>query len=202
MSSVIARTLWDNYNNHKRIRTIQHLSSFNQLFIRSALMVDTQKFAGNLPDQPSGDSTLQPGSVLQGRYRITGVIGVGGMGSVYQARDLRFPNVTRYVAVKEMLNLSTDQSMREMTLKTFERESDMLASLSHPAVPEIYDYFPSKDSRLSRDGIYQRARPGSHHQFHHRFSAGRNRAEMGDRFVRCVGISPPARNQNRSFSAM
>ncbi|MBI5960551.1 MAG: serine/threonine-protein kinase [Chloroflexi bacterium] len=107
-------------------------------------MVDTQKFAGNLPDQPATDGTLQPGSVLQGRYRITGVIGVGGMGSVYQARDLRFPNVTRYVAVKEMLNLSTDQGMREMTLKTFERESDMLASLSHPAVPKIYEYFPSK----------------------------------------------------------
>lgn len=106
-------------------------------------MVDTQKFAKNLPEQPN-DSALQPGAVLQGRYRITGVIGVGGMGSVYQARDLRFPNVVRHVAVKEMLNLTTDQAMREMTLKTFERESDMLASLSHPAVPEIYDYFPSK----------------------------------------------------------
>src|SRR5512139_2719947 len=108
-------------------------------------MVDTQKFSKNIPDQPPGDSALQPGAVLQGRYRITGVIGVGGMGSVYQARDLRFPNVVRYVAVKEMLNLTTDPSVREMTLKTFERESDMLAALSHPAVPEIYDYFSSKD---------------------------------------------------------
>jgi outer membrane protein assembly factor BamB len=107
-------------------------------------MVDTQKFAKNVPDNP-GDSALQPGAVLQGRYRITGVIGVGGMGSVYQARDLRFPNVTRHVAVKEMLNLTSDQSMREMTLRTFERESDMLASLSHPAVPEIYDYFSNRD---------------------------------------------------------
>lgn len=107
-------------------------------------MVDTHKFPSKQPDKSQGESTLQPGSVLQGRYRITGVIGVGGMGSVYQARDLRFPNVTRYVAVKEMLNLSTDQSIREMTLKTFERESDMLASLSHPAVPKIYEYFPSK----------------------------------------------------------
>ena len=107
-------------------------------------MVDTQKFPGTLPEPPLGEGTLQPGSVLQGRYRVTGVIGVGGMGSVYQARDLRFPNVMRYVAVKEMLNLSTDQGMREMTLKTFERESDMLASLSHPAVPKIYEYFPSK----------------------------------------------------------
>ena len=107
-------------------------------------MVDTQKFPGGLPDPSQGESALQPGAVLQNRYRITGVIGVGGMGSVYQARDLRFPNVTRYVAVKEMLNLTTDQSIRELTLKTFERESDMLAQLSHPAVPGIYDYFPSK----------------------------------------------------------
>lgn len=107
-------------------------------------MVDTQQFA-KLPEQPMGDGALQPGSVLQARYRITGVIGVGGMGSVYQARDLRFPNVQRHVAVKEMLNLSSDQSVREMTLRTFERESDMLASLSHPAVPEIYDYFSNKD---------------------------------------------------------
>ncbi len=107
-------------------------------------MVDTRKISANLPEQPQGEGALQPGSVLQGRYRITGVIGVGGMGSVYQARDLRFPNVTRYVAVKEMLNLSADPNIREMTLKTFERESDMLASLSHPAVPKIYEYFPSK----------------------------------------------------------
>ncbi|MCZ7545401.1 MAG: serine/threonine-protein kinase [Anaerolineae bacterium] len=63
------------------------------------------------------------------------------MGSVYQARDLRFPNVTRLVAVKEMLNVSTDPSIRETTLRNFEREANVLASLSHPAVPKIYDYF-------------------------------------------------------------
>jgi len=107
-------------------------------------MIDTQRFTGRIPEQPGGDNTLQVGSVLQNRYRITGVVGVGGMGSVYQARDLRFPNVVRHVAVKEMLNPATDQGVREMTLRTFEREADMLASLSHPAIPGIYDYFPSK----------------------------------------------------------
>jgi hypothetical protein len=34
----------------------------------------------------------------------SGRIGHGGMGSVYQARDLHFPNVTRLCAVKEMIN--------------------------------------------------------------------------------------------------
>ena len=40
------------------------------------------------------ESGLQPGATLQNRYQIQGVLGVGGMGSVYRARDLRFPNVT------------------------------------------------------------------------------------------------------------
>ncbi len=102
--------------------------------------VDTQKFPGRQPASgPEG--TLKPNTVLQNRYRIVGVLGVGGMGSVYQARDLRFPNVTRLVAVKEMLNVSVDPSIRDLTLRNFEREANVLASLSHPAVPKIYDYF-------------------------------------------------------------
>lgn len=108
-------------------------------------MVDTQKFA-NDPKRPQGaDGTLQVGAVLQGRYRIIGVLGVGGMGSVYQARDMNFPTVTRNVAVKEMLNLAADPSLREMTLRNFEREANILAELSHPAIPKIYDYFSNKD---------------------------------------------------------
>lgn len=103
-------------------------------------MVDTQQL-GNNPNNPQGNS-LQPGAVLQNRWRIMGVIGVGGMASVYKARDLRFPNVVRHVAVKEMLNLATDPQIREMTLRNFEREANILASLNHPAMPEIYDYFP------------------------------------------------------------
>ena len=105
--------------------------------------IETHKFPGR---QPAGrEGTLKPNTVLQNRYRVTGILGVGGMGSVYQARDLRFPNVTRLVAIKEMLNISTDPAVRETTLRTFEREANVLASLSHPAVPKIYDYFDIDD---------------------------------------------------------
>ncbi len=112
-------------------------------------MVDsTQKFSNPppLPPHSSGsDGSLQSGSVLQNRYRIISVLGVGGMGSVYLARDLHFPNVVRNVAVKEMLNMQADTALRELTLRNFERESDVLASLTHPAVPKIFEYFPTKD---------------------------------------------------------
>jgi eukaryotic-like serine/threonine-protein kinase len=95
--------------------------------------------------QAQSEGGLQPGATLQNRYQIQGVLGVGGMGSVYRARDLRFPNVTKLVAVKEILNLAPDPTVREMIVKTFEREANILATLSHPAIPQIYDYFTQGD---------------------------------------------------------
>ena len=94
--------------------------------------------------QPLGrrDATgPQSGEVLQGRYMILGTLGVGGFSSVYRARDLRFPSVTRLCAVKEMVISTDDPEMRQLTIKSFEREAGMLATLNHPAIPDIYDYF-------------------------------------------------------------
>jgi len=74
------------------------------------------------------------------------VIGVGGMGSVYRARDMHFPNVTKLVAVKEMINTAPDPLVRETIIQNFEREANLLATLHHPSIPRIYDYF-TKESR-------------------------------------------------------
>jgi outer membrane protein assembly factor BamB/tRNA A-37 threonylcarbamoyl transferase component Bud32 len=84
---------------------------------------------------------LAPGTTLQDRYLILGVLGAGGMSSVYKGRDLHFPNVNKFVAIKEMTNLMTDKTIYDMVLKNFEREADVLAELSHPAIPRIFDYF-------------------------------------------------------------
>jgi outer membrane protein assembly factor BamB/tRNA A-37 threonylcarbamoyl transferase component Bud32 len=67
------------------------------------------------------------------------------MGSVYRARDLHFPNVVKLVAVKEMVNPARDPLVRETIVKTFEREANLLATLSHPSIPRIYDYFTQKE---------------------------------------------------------
>ena len=80
---------------------------------------------------------LQAGVTLQERYLVLGVLGHGGMSSVYKGRDLHFPNVTKLVAVKEMTNMAADQAIYEMIVRNFEREADLLATLSHPAIPRI-----------------------------------------------------------------
>jgi len=89
---------------------------------------------------------LTGGTTLVDRYTIQEVIGVGGMGSVYRARDLHFPNVVKLVAVKEMINQAPDPLIRATIVQNFEREANILATLSHPSIPRIYDYF-SEDNR-------------------------------------------------------
>lgn len=75
---------------------------------------------------------LAPGTVLQDRYRVVAQIGKGGMGAVYQARDLRLRND---VALKE--TLFTDEAYR----RAFEREAQILARVRHQALPRVIDHF-------------------------------------------------------------
>jgi outer membrane protein assembly factor BamB/tRNA A-37 threonylcarbamoyl transferase component Bud32 len=89
--------------------------------------------------QPEG--TLPSKTVLQNRYEILGVQGVGGMSAVYQARDLRFTAVEKIVAVKEMSNVAPDPRLRRLGIQNFEREANILAALSHTSIPKIFDFF-------------------------------------------------------------
>jgi outer membrane protein assembly factor BamB/tRNA A-37 threonylcarbamoyl transferase component Bud32 len=104
----------------------------------------THSFDGN--ERPGTRGQLTGGTTLVDRYVIQEVIGVGGMGSVYRARDLHFPNVVKLVAVKEMINQAPDPLIRATIVQNFEREANILATLSHPSIPRIYDYF-SEDNR-------------------------------------------------------
>ncbi len=96
-------------------------------------------------DKSSISMQLQAGVSLANRYLIQGVVGVGGMGAVYRARDLHFPNVVKRVAVKEMITQVRDPAIRETMVRNFEREANLLATLEHPAIPRIYDYFSQNE---------------------------------------------------------
>ncbi|MBC8078563.1 MAG: serine/threonine protein kinase, partial [Chloroflexales bacterium] len=107
---------------------------------------DTRHIApGQAPDDGARQSilaqTIQKGSVLQGRYAVEGPLGVGGMSMVYRGRDLRFKDVVRPCAIKEMYQSAPDSNTRLLNLKNFEREAGLLATLHHPAIPKVYDFF-------------------------------------------------------------
>jgi serine/threonine-protein kinase len=91
-------------------------------------------------------SQLEPGTLLYGRYEIVKRIGGGGMGAVYYAKDKNLGDAPR--AVKEMVQTHLDESQQEKAVADFRRESMLLASLEHPSIPTIYDYF--YDEQASR----------------------------------------------------
>ncbi|RLD08170.1 MAG: protein kinase [Chloroflexota bacterium] len=99
----------------------------------------TQQITQRFEDKKSQEY-LQMGTKLEGRYLIEGILGRGGMGAVYIARDLRF-TVKKHVAVKEMINQASDEETSARIIKNFEREANVLATVNHPAIPTIYDYF-------------------------------------------------------------
>ncbi len=71
-------------------------------------------------------------TVLQGRYRLERVLGCGGMGAVYLATDLR---LGAKVAVKENLDMTSESRGQ------FETEARLLATLRHPHLPRVQDFF-------------------------------------------------------------
>ncbi len=86
-------------------------------------------------------TTLAPGTIIQGRYEINRVIGIGGMGAVYRVRDLRFKDAVKWDALKEMIIKFADNLDQQMRMRNFEREANLLASLNHPLIPKVNDFF-------------------------------------------------------------
>ena len=107
-------------------------------------MPETTQFGGH-EDEAYVDGALKPNTILLTRYKIISILGGGGQGAVYQARDLNFPDAKRLVAIKEMHVQGADAGQRASTVKTFQREANILATLSHPAIPKIYDSFEQND---------------------------------------------------------
>ncbi len=90
-------------------------------------------------DAPQQTGPLEAGTVLQGRYKISRLLGGGGMGMVYLANDQRLAN--RPCAIKEMVDHFIDQAQRIEANEYFAREADTLAQLKHQAIPAITDRF-------------------------------------------------------------
>src|SRR4030095_987062 len=84
---------------------------------------------------------LTIGSLL-GSHEITALLGKGGMGEVYRARDLK---LKREVAIKI---LPEEFSREPDRVSRFQREAEVLASLNHPNIAAIYDLQEANDMRF------------------------------------------------------
>src|SRR6516162_409314 len=76
-----------------------------------------------------------------GSHEITALLGKGGMGEVYRARDLK---LKREVAIKILPDEFARDSER---VSRFQREAEVLASLNHPNIAAIYGLEHSKDAQ-------------------------------------------------------
>jgi serine/threonine protein kinase len=105
-----------------------------------------------IPSSAHPDALI--GTTVNGRYRITGTIGVGGMGRVYRAEQLP---LGRSVALK-ILHVRGNSRLPASELlslkKRFFREANVLSKLGHPNIVTIYDY-----------GAIESGTPGSEQYF-------------------------------------
>ena len=77
---------------------------------------------------------LARGTMLHSRYRLERLLGIGGMASVWLARD---EQLDRSVAVKIIADaLAADP----VWVRRFEREARAVASLSHPNIVRVFDF--------------------------------------------------------------
>src|SRR5579859_4469407 len=81
-----------------------------------------------------GFNPLPVGTIVHQRYRITAVVGRGGLGTVYQVVDVLFGK-SNVFALKELIDQSSGAR------KQFENESQWLHSLDHNNIPKVREHF-------------------------------------------------------------
>ena len=81
-------------------------------------------------------TNLEPGSIFDEKYRIEGVLGSGGVGTVYRALEIE---LNRQVAIK-VLHIWTGSSEQADSLRRFKREAKVLCQILHPEILRVYRF--------------------------------------------------------------
>lgn len=102
-------------------------------------LMDTESLLNGLQNfQPAADLTV--GSTLKNRFVLQQLLGVGGMGMVFKATDLRkieAQDKDPYVALKV---LNQDFQANPMALVSLQRETKRAQTLAHPNIIKVFDF--------------------------------------------------------------
>ena len=121
---------------------------------------------GNSMAAPAGEMTVSAGSRL-GPYEILSLIGVGGMGEVYTARDTR---LDRAVAIKL---LHAELAERPDRRARFETEARAISALNHPHICTLFDVGDQDGRAVPGHGVSRRR--DARRPAHARAAAGQRR---------------------------
>jgi len=117
--------------------------------ILSSLPVDIADLPADVRERLVARAHARGGRLHIGRYVITGELGRGGMGVVYDAWD---PRIDRRVAVKTIEpDLIPDEGEREEVIERFRREIKMVGKLHHPSIVTLFDYGEEPELRKGDD---------------------------------------------------
>ena len=92
----------------------------------------TKSGLSRLSETSVDDGRFLPGTLVNGRYRIVGLLGRGGMGEVYRATDL---TLAQPVALKFL----PEAGVTERVLERFHAEVRIARQISHPNICRVYD---------------------------------------------------------------
>jgi serine/threonine protein kinase len=118
---------------------LHRCATAEQVHALKALLAAHENPAGILDNAPpvalSSDlpPALEPGALLSGRYRIVRLIARGGMGEVYEARDLKSGGATLTVKTLDAHDISR-----------FKRENRLAGRISHPNVCRVFNLLIDK----------------------------------------------------------
>lgn len=81
---------------------------------------------------------LEPGTVLQGRFKVLKQIAAGGFSAVYLIGD---DDGQTFVLKESVVPPNLDEALKEKAVEQFAREAKLLSRLDHPQIARVYDHF-------------------------------------------------------------
>lgn len=128
--------------------------------VQTPTLMDTESLLNGLNEsQPYQELTV--GSTLKNRFVLQQLLGVGGMGMVFKATDLRkieAQDKDPYVALKV---LNQDFQANPMALVSLQRETKRAQTLSHPNIIKVFD-FDRDGGHVFMSMEYLQGKPLSH----------------------------------------